>query len=119
MNKISSTKAADLLKQAGVAIREVTKERDKALVKIAGFERDRHVTQIARDMEDKGLSPDLTFEEKVAAVGQSNDLRVTEEAIKMAAPQGMGMGDLGDRPGAGDGQSRLETYILTGEDPAE
>jgi hypothetical protein len=119
MNKISSTEAATLLKQAGVAIRVVTKERDVALAKLAAIQREQHVERIARDMEDKGLSPDLSYEEKIAAVRSSKDLRITEEAVKMAAPQGMSLGNLGDQPGIGDGASRLEAYILTGEDPAE
>lgn len=119
MNKISSVKAAALLKQAGVAIRAVTKERDQALAKVAAFRRERHVTKIAWSMQEKGLSPDLTFTEKVAAVRKSQDLRVTEEAIKMAAPQGNGFGDLSEEPGNAGGKSRLEAYILTGEDPAE
>ncbi len=121
MNKLSSTKTAALLKQAGATLRMVAKERDVALAKIAAYQRNDRVKQIARDMEEKGLSSDLSYEEKVAAVGKSKDLRITEEAVKMAAPQGHILGNLGDHPGNGDGgsTSRLETYILTGEDPTE
>ena len=115
MQKISSKDAASLLKQAGAAIRHLTTKNQGLEEKVASFERQGRVVQIARDMEDKGLSPDLTFQEKVAAVGQAQSLDVTEEAIKMAAPQGRILGDLSEVPGGG--QHPFEHYINTGEDP--
>jgi hypothetical protein len=117
MHKISSNDAASLLKQAGAAIRKVTTERDEALAKIASFERDQRVVKIARQMEEKGLSNDLTFEQKVAAVKEATNLDVTEEAIKLAAPQGQLFGNLSDVPSAG-GSSAFEHYIASGEDPS-
>ena len=102
MNKISSKDATSLLKQAGVALVKVAKERDTLREKVAAFERDQRVVKIARDMEEKGLSSDLTFEEKVAAMKSAKNLDITEEAIKLAAPQGRVLGGLGDVPGGGD-----------------
>jgi hypothetical protein len=115
MHKISSNDAASLLKQAGAAIRKVTTERDEAMAKIAAFERDQRVVKIARQMEEKGLSGDLTFEQKVAAVHKAENLDVTEEAIKLAAPQGQLFGNLSDVPSGG--ASAFESYIVSGEDP--
>ena len=120
MNKISSQDAASLLKQAGAAIRQTARERDVALAKVAAYERNSRVVKIAREMDEKGLSPDLTFEQKVAAVQKSQNLEVTEEAIKMAAPQSQLFGGLSDRPSAGAGaQEAFEHYITTGEDPTD
>jgi len=118
MNKISSKDAASLLKQAGAALVQVAKERDTLREKVATFQRDQRVVKIARDMEEKGLSSDLTFEQKVAAMKEAKNLDVTEEAIKLAAPQGRVLGNLGDMPGGGDA-SAFEHYIVTGEDPSE
>ena len=120
MNKISSNDAASILKQAGAAIRELTSERDQALAKVAAYEKNQRVLKIAKDMEDKGLSSDLSFEEKVAAIDKSQSLDVTEEAVKLAAPQSQLFGHAEDRPSSGgDSGSALETYILSGEDPTD
>jgi hypothetical protein len=116
MNKISSQDAKALLKTAGAAILEVTQENAELREKVAAYERHTRVEKIARDMEEKGLNPDLDFGQKVAALSYAQNLDVTEEAIKMAAPQGRVLGDVGDVPG--QGPSSFETYIMTGEDPA-
>jgi hypothetical protein len=116
MQKISSKDASALLKQAGQAILDITKENLELHHKLAARDREDRVVKIARDLEEKGLSSDLTFEEKVAAVRDAKDLNVTEEAVKMAAPQGNIIGDLSDAPGSGGGTA-LEHFILTGEDP--
>jgi hypothetical protein len=121
MNKISSRDAASLLKQAGAAIRHVSKERDEALAKVAAYERDARVVKIAHEMEEKGLSSDLNFEQKVAAIKTSPSLDVTQEAIKLAAPQSRIFGQPAeDQPSSGTGssQSALEHYVMTGEDPS-
>jgi hypothetical protein len=117
MNKISSQDAASLLKQAGAAIRTLTKERSDLLSKVASFEKKERMEKIARDMEEKGLSGDLSFEQKLAALEKAPSLDVTEEAIKLAAPQGRGFGSLSDQP-AGS-LSPFEHFVMTGEDPSE
>lgn len=117
MHKISSQDAASLLKQAGVAIRTLNKERSDLMSKIASFEKKERMEKIARDMEEKGLSNDLTFEQKVAALEKAPSLDVTEEAIKLAAPQGHGFGSLSDQPN--NTASSFEHFIMTGEDPSE
>ena len=115
MKKISSQDAKALLKTAGAAILEVTRENAELREKVASYERHVRVEKIARDMEEKGLSTDLDFQQKVAALNQAQNLDVTEEAIKLAAPQGHVLGDVGDAPG--QGTSAFESYIMTGEDP--
>lgn len=118
MQKISSQDAASLLKQAGAAIRNLSKERSDLREKVAAFEKRERMEKIAREMEEKGLSSDLTFAQKVAALEKAPDLRVTEEAIKLAAPQGRVFGGLSDHP-SGGGISSFEHFIMTGEDPSE
>lgn len=115
MQKISSQDAASLLKQAGAAIRYLTKERSVLRTKVAQFEKQGRVEKIAREMEEKGLSSDLDYEQKVAALSNVPNLDVTEEAIKLAAPQGNLLGGLGDQPSGG--MSAFEHFIMTGEDP--
>ena len=116
MQKISSQDASALLKQAGSAIRALVKENGSLKEKISSKEREDRVVKIARDMEEKDLSPDLDLDEKIAAIRQADNLDVTEEAIKLAAPQSSIIGGTGELPGGG-GSSALEHFILTGEDP--
>jgi hypothetical protein len=118
MQKISSQDAASLLKQAGAAIRTLASERDDLYQKVASYEKKGRMEKIAREMEDKGLSSELTFEQKVAALGNAPNLDVTEEAIKLAAPQGHILGGLSDHPSSGT-TSSFEHFIMTGEDPSE
>ena len=115
MQKISSRDAAALLKQAGSAIRDLTKENQGLREKIARQERDARVVKLARDMEEKGLSPDLSLAEKVAHLRKVPDLNVTEQAVKLAAPQGNLFGNVGEVQ-SGEGHP-FEVFIATGEDP--
>jgi hypothetical protein len=117
MQKISSNDAASLLKQAGAAIRNLTQERNVLREKVASYERGQRVEKIAREMEDKGLNSDLDFEQKLAALSQAQNLDVTEEAVKLAAPQGRIIGNP-DELQPGGGVHAFEHFIMTGEDPS-
>jgi len=117
MKKISTQDAASLLKQAGAAIEALTSERNTLSEKVASYEKKGRMEKIARDMEEKGLSTDLTFEQKVAALEVVPSLDVTEEAIKLAAPQGRIFGNPDELAGSGS-LSSFEQFIISGEDPA-
>lgn len=117
MKKISSNDAAALLKQAGAAIRALCAERSTLMSKVAQFEHRDRVEKIARDMEEKGLSSDLDFHQKVAAISRATNLSVTEEAVKLAAPQGNVLGSLGDL--SSNSTSAFEHFVMTGEDVTE
>lgn len=117
MKKISSQDAASLLKQAGAAIRALQAERTTLMDKVAQFERRDRVEKIARDMEEKGLSSDLDFGQKVAALAKAENLDVTEEAVKLAAPQGNVLASVGDIPS--NSVSAFEHFVMTGEDVTE
>lgn len=117
MQKISSRDAASLLKQAGAAIRNLKSQRDDLREKVAGYEKGVRVEKIAREMEDKGLGSDLDFEQKIASLQTAQNLDVTEEAVKLAAPQGHILGNPDDMTPGGD-MSAFEHFIMTGEDPA-
>jgi hypothetical protein len=113
MQKISSKDAAALLKQAGSSIRTLVQENKDLREKIAARDQEERVQKLAREMEEKGLSPDLSLEDKVASLRKAEDLDVTEKAVKLAAPQGNMFG-LGDEP-VGSGMSSFEQFIITGE----
>lgn len=112
--KISSKDAAALLKQAGSAIRALVQENEQLKHKQAQAERDARVVKLARDMEEKGLGGESTLAEKVAHLRKVPNLDVTEQAVKLAAPQGNLLGDVGEAAGAGE--HPFVTFINTGED---
>lgn len=113
MHKVSSKDAAALLKQAGAAIRNLVKERDSLQQKLAAQARDQRVVKIAREMESKGLSSELNLAEKVATLRKAPNLDVTEQAVKLAAPQGRSFAVVSEVPG--NGVHPFESFIMTGE----
>jgi len=115
MQKVSSRDAAALLKQAGAAINTLVQENRKLKKEAADRERDVRVVKLAREMEEKGLASELDLEEKVAHLRKVENLDVTEQAVKLAAPQGRGFGDIGEVEGAGE--HPFITFVQTGEDP--
>ena len=117
MHKVSSKDAAALLKQAGAAIRNLVKEKNELQQKLAAQTRDQRVIKIARDMESKGLSSELSLAEKVATLRKAPNLNVTEQAVKLAAPQGRAFAVVSEVPGGGS--HPFESFIMTGDSEAE
>lgn len=113
-NEFGIQEARALLKQAGSTIRNLVEENKGLRTKVATSQKKDRIAKIAMEMEDKGLNQELSFEEKIAALEEARNLEVTEEAIKMAAPQKFGLGGPSDHPGMGE--SAFEAFILTGED---
>lgn len=116
MEKISSKEAQALLKTAATALRELQAENAMLREKQASRELEDRIVKVAQEMENKHLSPELSFEQKVAALRES-DLDVSEQAVKMASPQGVKLASAGDIPGAANSQQALEMFIMTGESP--
>lgn len=87
MNKLSSTKVAEVLAQVPIALRALSEENQALKEKVAHYEKMDRVTKIASVMEQKNLNPDTSFDEKVAALMERTDLDVYEKAIDLSAPQ--------------------------------
>jgi hypothetical protein len=117
MNKIGMQEAKALLKHAGASIRSLVEENKSLVEKVASFQKKERIEKIAREMEVKNLSSEMTFEEKVAALSTAKNLDVKEEAIKMATPQGFSFGSVGDKPSSNT--NAFEAFIVSGEDPGE
>lgn len=98
MNKLSSTKVAEVLAQVPIALRALSQENQELKEKLASYEKRDRVTKIASQMEAKNLNPETTFEEKVAALMESNDLNTYEKAIELSARQ-VKLAALSDHPG--------------------
>lgn len=98
MNKLSSIKVAEILRQVGPTLRAQQAEIVNLKEKVAFFEKKARVENIASTMEAKSLDPDTTHEEKIERLMANDDLDVVERAIEMSAPQ-IKLAALSDDPG--------------------
>lgn len=98
MNKLSSTKVAEVLAQVPVALRAQQAEIAELKEKIAHFEKRDRVVKIASAMQTKNLDAETSYEEKVASLMDSDNLDVVEKAIEFSAPQ-VKLAALSDHPG--------------------
>jgi hypothetical protein len=121
MVKIGNAQLAAVSAKGAIAIRSLvekvaglTQENVVLRTKLASIERDARVSGLAREMEDKGLNADMTFEEKVACLrGQANLENVTE-AVKMASAGHVRLADVSDHPGTG-ALDPFTSFCLSGE----
>lgn len=116
MEKISSKEAQALLKTAATALRKLQAENVQLREKQASRAMEDRIVKVAKDMEDKDLSPELNFDEKVAALRESN-LDVAEQATQWATPQGVKLASTGELPGAANSEQALSMFIMTGDSP--
>lgn len=94
MNKISSAQAGEMMKMASAAITTLKGENDslkgenaQLKEKVANYAKKERAERIAHLMEEKGLQPELDFQEKVAGLLRRDDLSVVEEAVGLSTPQ--------------------------------
>jgi hypothetical protein len=98
MQKLSSTKVAEVLSQVGPTLRALSEENQTLKEKIAHYERMDRVEKIASSMEAKNLDPDTSYQEKIERLMGAEDLGVVEKAIEFSAPQ-IKLAALSDDPG--------------------
>ena len=113
-----STHFSAVAARSAVALRQMTEkvasleqENHMLRAKIQEYEEGELVSQIAREMEDKGLNQDMTFEEKVASIRNAQNLENVVEAVKMASAGYIRMADVSDAPGRGSTDS-LTSFCL-------
>lgn len=98
MNKLSSTKVAEVLAQVPIALRAQQQEIADLKEKVAHYEKKDRVVKIASTMQSKNLDPDTSYDEKVENLMGSDNLDVVEKAIEYSAPQ-IKLAALSDHPG--------------------
>ncbi len=98
MNKLSSTKVAEVLAQVPTVLRAQQETIAELQEKVASYEKRDRAIKIASAMQTKNLSPDTSYDEKVAALMERTDLDVYEKAIDLSAPQ-IKLVALSDHPG--------------------
>lgn len=114
MNKLSSTKVAEVLAQVPQTLRAQQEEIRGLREKIAHYEKRDRVVKIASEMQAKNLDPETTFEDKIDHLMGTDDLDVFEKAIELSAPQ-IKVAALSDHPGnASDAESAFAAALLDG-----
>jgi len=109
-----SARASQTIRALTEKIASLTTDLTQANEKIASMEREKKIELLATEMEEKGLSANLSFEEKVAHLKKYPDLDRVEEAVKLAA-SGIPIAKMTeDRPGEGV-QDSLTSWCLGGE----
>jgi len=103
-----AARSAQTLRQMASKLASVEAENVVLREKVASYERRDQVVELAREMETRGLSPELSLDEKVASISRYQDLSPVREAIKLA-----GGGRL-DLPRVSD-----ESATLSGRDASE
>ncbi len=112
MNKLSSDKVAEVLAQAGPALRALLEENAELKVKIAHYNQLERVEKLAKTMEEKGFDSQISHEEKVQRLMGADDLDVVEKAIDLSAPQ-FKLASVSDNPGnSSDALGALELAIM-------
>jgi hypothetical protein len=96
--KLSSDEVRATLAQVGPALRALSEENVNLKEKLAHYRKKERAEKLASAMASKGLNPETTVEEKVAALMQRDNLDVIEEAVNMSAPQ-IKLAELSDNPG--------------------
>jgi hypothetical protein len=69
--------------------------------KVASFERVERLRALASEMEDRGLSPDLSYAEKVASLSKHHDLEKVAQAIQLVGAGRLELPRVSDETGPG------------------
>lgn len=115
MQKISSDKIAEVLKDASAALLNVTSERDKLASQVSELLLQREVEKLASDMHEKGVRTDTAFDalvEDLQKAASEGRLDVIKEAVQLMAPDMGHSVSLREGAEGGSGASAFENYIL-------
>jgi len=111
-----TARSARLLRELGDENAQLKTANAELTTKVASYERAERVRALARSMEDRGLSPEHTFEEKVASISQYADLDQLETAIKLAGGGKLDLPRVSDERGTPEdvGRSTFHNFLVTG-----
>lgn len=111
-----SAQSARVLRDMAVKTASLESENATLRAKVASYERAERVQQLAREMEAKGLSPELTLDEKIATVARYPDLDKVADAIQLAGGGKLQLADVSeDSPRRDTSASSFESFCLTGQ----
>jgi len=112
-----AAQSAATLRQLATKLASTEAENVQLRAKVASYARADEVRALAREMESRGLSPELTFEEKVASVSRYSDLGIVRESIKLAGGGKLDLAKVEEGAPRSDtdvSTSSFEAFCLTG-----
>lgn len=113
-----TARSAELLREMSSRLTELEAENSVLSEKVASYERNDRISGLARKMEEQGLSPEYTLEEKIASIAKYQDLDQVETAIKLAGGGKLDLPRVTDSktaPGAADlNVDRFHTFLVSG-----
>lgn len=116
MEKLNSTKVAQVLADARQVLLSVTQERDKLAAENSQMHRRMESEKLASQMHEKGVRLELGHDELVGELEKAAEdgrLPVIQEAVDMVAPNmGFQQGSLTSDEMTGGGEDALTSFIL-------
>jgi len=93
LEKISGIAVQERIKLAAETIRDLDRELQSERAKVALLTRNEHLRKVAGRMEDLGVDPHVSFDEKVASLrGQGDDdIVIFEKALEMHSTKTAGL----------------------------
>ena len=96
MIKMSSTQVKQALSEASDTLRKLANENTQLSEKLAFYEKKERCEKIAREMTERGIKLEQSFEEKIAELmATDRSLDVVEEAVRLE-PKTMKLASLED-----------------------
>jgi hypothetical protein len=109
-----SARGSRAIRELSEKVASLESENQVLRDKVASLEREKEIEILASEMEEKGLSANLSFDEKVASLRRYDDLSRVREAVKLAA-SGIPIASVtDDQPGRGT-VDPLTSFCLGGE----
>lgn len=107
-----------ITQEAATTLRKLANDNVDLVRRVETLEQEKRAMLIARRMEDRGLDPTLSFEEKVSAlaVAEPSKIAAIEAALDMS--MGFRLGKVAaaeDRGGEDFTVDSLDDYILSGQ----
>lgn len=97
MIKISSTQIKEVLSETSNTLRKLASENEKLQEKLAFYTKKEQCEKLAMAMEEKGVKPELSRDEKIAELmNTEKDLEVIKEALELE-PKTMKLASLDSR----------------------
>jgi hypothetical protein len=109
-----SAKSARTIRALSEKVASLEGENLQLRTKLASNGRDAEISDLAREMEEKGLNADMTFEEKIAHLRGHAHLENVKEAVKMASAGSVHLAAVSDHPGT-SALDPFTSFCLSGD----
>lgn len=111
-----TARSAATLRAQSARIAELETENSHLHNKIASIERDQVIADLAVEMEEKGLNPELSLSEKVASLRNVRDLSRVQDAVSLSSAGSVRLAELSSLPGRASGTDSFTSFLVSGHE---